>query len=258
MLNFAETFSYTIKLDSMKTGKQPIRSLLFIFLLVLSSVSYSQVRVGVKAGANYYNINVIDYANYPTATNMKPGFHAGMFVDIPLSEKISFQPALLLSNKGYKLKQVGVLYTTVDTFYFNGIYIPDPYYIEMPLNFLYTKDIRRNSFFIGAGPYVAYGIGGKWKYNIPEAFRTSFITSGKLQFLEDYATQSDSASVLPYTRKIDLGAGAILGYEFAKKYSVQLGGQFGLLNLEPYSDGKRPSVASQITYGLSLSLGYKF
>ena len=38
---------------------------------------------------------------------MKPGFHVGLTAEFPLNEMLSFEPAVLLSTKGYKYSEPG-------------------------------------------------------------------------------------------------------------------------------------------------------
>ncbi len=230
----------------------------FAFFTIISPNASAQVSVVVKAGGNLYNINRIDSMNHLSNTSAVPGFHAGVTFEIPVSEKISFQPTILFTTKGYQSRLNGfIIGAEGDTTYFSNKTSMIPYYLEVPLNVVYRQRLGNNFAFIGAGPYVAYGLGGRWNNELAGTTQATVKTKGTLQFLEDYGTGSTSGDVLPYTRRIDLGAGALLGYEFACRYSVQLGGQMGLLNLEPYNDGRRPVYASKLTYGMSLSLGYK-
>ncbi len=228
------------------------------FFTVLGPDASAQVSVVVKAGGNLYNVNQIDSMNHLSNTSAVPGFHAGVTFEIPISERVSFQPTILFTTKGYKSHIKGsIAGTNGDVIYFNNKTSMIPYYVEVPLNVVYKQRLGNNFAFIGAGPYIAYGLGGRWNNELSGTTQTTVKTKGTLQFLEDYGTGSASADVLPYSRRIDLGAGALLGYEFACRYSVQLGGQMGLLNLEPYRDGRRPVYASKLTYGLTLSLGYR-
>ncbi|PKK36290.1 hypothetical protein BWI96_12930 [Siphonobacter sp. SORGH_AS_0500] len=64
-----------------------------------SSTDPSEVRFGLKAGVNLANVIVS-----PRPGNLISGrtdFHAGLFVEVPISEKVSFQPELLYSRQAF-------------------------------------------------------------------------------------------------------------------------------------------------------------
>jgi len=82
---------------------------LFLFALGLctSAMTFAQdapasggVRVGAKAGLNYSNI--IKTGDSDFKTEFKPGFHAGLFLEIPIVSGFSFAPEIVYSQKGYK------------------------------------------------------------------------------------------------------------------------------------------------------------
>ncbi|MEO7309163.1 MAG: porin family protein [Chitinophagaceae bacterium] len=60
----------------------------------------NKVSFGVRGGVNLANIIKTDNSNY--ATEIKPGFNAAAFVDIPVVHGLTFQPELQFSQKGYK------------------------------------------------------------------------------------------------------------------------------------------------------------
>lgn len=117
---------------------------------------------------------------------------------------------------------------------------------------------------LGAGPYIAYGLGGKWK-----AKGSNVTVDGKLEFVNDYkdATQQDifnedfnyeNGLTIPYAKKIDYGANLLAGYELSNNLSFQLNAQLGLANGIPNFDGKKPEKESLKNVGFGISLGYKF
>lgn len=57
-----------------------------------------KVSVGAKVGLNLANIIGDDAGN----TNIYVGFNAGLFFEIPVTEKLSIQPELLYSTQGSK------------------------------------------------------------------------------------------------------------------------------------------------------------
>lgn len=66
-----------------------------------SSRDDSGVRFGLKAGVNFANVIVSPRPG--NLVNGRTDFHAGLFVDIPLTEKVSFQPEVQYSRQGFKV-----------------------------------------------------------------------------------------------------------------------------------------------------------
>ncbi len=78
----------------------------FVFLcLVFTMASHAQLRFGVKAGLNLANISVSDASG--VSYSMKPDFHAGVLVAIPLLGKLSLQPEVVYSGQGSDVKEGG-------------------------------------------------------------------------------------------------------------------------------------------------------
>ena len=69
--------------------------LLAALMLLMASGAFAQLRVGVKAGGNLSKIT-----GFPFEGKMKFGFHAGIFLDFALNERLSLQPELLYSAQG--------------------------------------------------------------------------------------------------------------------------------------------------------------
>ncbi|UII19531.1 porin family protein [Fulvivirga ligni] len=61
------------------------------------------VGLGIKAGANFANVDVGD-----VDTDSKTGYHFGAFVDLGLNENISIQPELLFSAQGTSIDDVDI------------------------------------------------------------------------------------------------------------------------------------------------------
>lgn len=66
-----------------------------MLLSLATLTAYSQIGVGIKAGANFSNIDIEDIS-----TDSKTGFHFGAFVNVHLNETWAIQPELLYSTIG--------------------------------------------------------------------------------------------------------------------------------------------------------------
>ncbi len=140
--------------------------LLCIFATSLSlKAQSSDIEFGLKAGANYsqftpdLEVNGIKIANYKG----KLGYYAGGFLNIGLSEKLQFQPELLLAMQGSRVIMEGVemqgsFESTPMIFDFKSS-INDLSLI-LPLEMRYFLTTK---FFIEAGPQLGYIIDRKYK-----------------------------------------------------------------------------------------------
>lgn len=126
-----------------------MKKLLLSALVVMLVVSANaQVRFGVKAGLNSANQSYSVDGMGALSVSADPiiGFHLGVIADMATSEKFSFQPGLLFSQKGSKISDVK---TTVN-------------YIDIPLNLMLKFGSSDNFKVLGfAGPSISYALGGK-------------------------------------------------------------------------------------------------
>jgi len=234
----------------MKKKNQLLKAFMVAAAVSISGAAMSQVEIGIRAGANMSNATIKDANDNKADTKLNPGFHAGVTFDIPIADEFYVQPGALFSTKGYKMKDEGsVLGNT-----YEGTLKVTPSYIEVPVNFLYKPELGSGKLLLGAGPYVAYGIGGKWK--LDGSFNNSSAsTDGDLEFKNDTKDASNDKQI--YGKPFDAGANLLFGYEFANKLSFQLNGQLGLLNIVPKNDGDKPD-AKMKNSGFGISVGYKF
>lgn len=188
-------------------------------------MAQAQTSFGVRAGINLQNING-KFNGDKLENKITTGFNIGVNAEIGVAPDFYFQPGLLFTTKGAKLQ---------DGSPFEKISLS---YIEVPLNLIYKPVLGTGKLIAGFGPYVAYGIGGKYKAD-----------GGGDQDI-DFGNDADEDDVKP----LDMGANLLFGYEFANKLSVQMNAQLGLLNLMPEGD----SDNSIKNTGFGFSLGYRF
>lgn len=82
-----------------------------LFLFVAGLQAQGSFEFGVKAGFNVSSLGGNAGLNYTP----KPGFHAGVALDVPFSDKISIQPEVLVSLQG----SGGFVYEDFNFFYLN-------------------------------------------------------------------------------------------------------------------------------------------
>ncbi|MCD2422753.1 PorT family protein [Niabella pedocola] len=233
----------------MKKKNQLLKAFMVAAAVSISGAAMSQVEIGIRAGANFSNATIKDANDNKVDTKLNPGWHAGVTFDIPVADEFYVQPGALFSTKGFK----------TDNSYFGGNANingkASASYIEVPVNFLYKPELGSGKLLLGAGPYVAYGVGGKWDAKASGG-NASISSDGSLEFKGD-SKDASGGDKLVYGKPFDAGANLLFGYEFANKLSFQLNGQLGLLNIEPKNDGKKPDAKMKNT-GFGISVGYKF
>lgn len=185
---------------------------------------FSQVKWDARVGMNFSNVTKADN------TKALPGFQLGVGMDYGFSENWSLQSGLMISSKGYKFDYKDE--------YYNESYKARPIYLDIPILAAYKFNISDNTkFVINAGPYLAFGLGGKCKYDEGGDY--------KLFKGED----GDDAEM----KRFDLGIQYGIGLEISEHYLVNLTGQNGFIspnNIDGFEDYKNMTF--------SIGVGYRF
>ena len=103
---------------------------------------------------------------------------------------------------------------------------------------------------LGFGPYVAYGLGGKAKFDSPLG-----------SFSENIVFAKEFASVNPYGqyfKRMDFGSNLFFGYELANGISLKLDTQIGLGKINADNRNYPTDKTSFKNTAFDLSLGYMF
>lgn len=170
--------------------------------------------------------------------------HLGVDVDIPVGTDFYFRPGLTLIQKGAKVKET-ILGTKYET-------EANLFYLDIPLNFIYkVASSGAGHFAFGFGPYVGFGIGGKIK-----------TTSGSNEVKQDVEYRGTVKSTDPqdkaYFKRFDGGANLLAAYEFASGFSVGLGGQMSLTDINSDYEGQTNDKSKTKNLGIVLNLGWRF
>lgn len=238
----------------MKMQKIINRGLMLMLALMVSTFVMAQVEVGVRAGLNVSKVHWKDADGPYSGVKGQPGFHVGMTFDIPVAPDFYIQPGALFTTKGGELRgDAWFNYWRDEEIIYEDEYTKlTPYYLEVPINFLYKPQLGTGRLLFGAGPYIAYGLGGRYKDSYDGA-----TTTGKLEFINDWNDKSNSPDVYPYSKPLDFGLNVLGGYEFNNRFSVQLNGGIGLANIEPNDAGRKPDYSMKNST-VGISVGYKF
>lgn len=138
-----EILIFEVNLKQIKLTMKKLVILSIITILGLSNSTQAQnIDFGIKTGLNISNIN----GGEPSRNNLF-GLHAGVFAEIKLNEKFSFQPELLYSMQG---SEVGnLLKIKLD-------------YFSIPLM---AKYFVTEKFSLEMGPQLSFLVNDKIEYN---------------------------------------------------------------------------------------------
>ena len=213
-----------LRVDLLKFAymKNFMRFTLLGCLLFSVTSMQAQIKFGAKAGLN---LSTMTLKNSGISIDPKTlvGFHVGVISEIPIEGNFVLQPALLYSSKGSKYSYYGEDVTI------------SPGFLEIPVYAAYKFDLGNMKLLLDAGPYFAFGIGGKIK---------SGGESQSINFGSD-----DNADMKGFDFGLGLGAGLEI-----TNFLISLNYEFGLTNLVPgTTDG---SEAKSRVFGISV--GYFF
>jgi hypothetical protein len=226
-----------------------MKNIILFLVAALVSLGFSAnsqsegVSFGLRGGFDLQNINGKDLNGDQLEFSLVPRFNAGVVVDIPIATDFYFQPALLFTTKGAKSKDE-----------FLGMDMSAEYnisYIELPLSLVYKPVLGNGRFFLGFGPYVAYGVGGKAKFTIGDVS-----TEEKIEFTDEY--DSLTLSDWRYFKPLDIGGNLFAGYELSNGISLQLNTQLGLVKINSENKTLSNNKTEFRNTGFGLSLGYMF
>jgi len=92
-------------------------NLILCIFLILVGQSFAQTEYGIRAGLNYSTMfgKFVDSAlifvdgGKKAERKFMPAYHVGVYMRMPVSEQMYFQPELMISKKGFKNKITDVM-----------------------------------------------------------------------------------------------------------------------------------------------------
>ena len=161
----------------------------------------------------------------------KVGVKLGVGMEYAFNDTWLLQPSLFLSQKGAKFSAT-VSGDEADV-KFNAMYF------ELPIMMAARFNVANNTnIVVSAGPYMAYGVGGKT--------RTKMRIGGAKTDIKENTFGSDAFD------RFDAGLGVGVAAEFGR-IIVGLDGQFGLVKLMDMNIDSNPK-----NINCAITLGYKF
>lgn len=187
----------------------------------------SGVQFGIRAGLNSSNMSYSE-DGYSLSPKSRTSFHVGFIADIPVVESFYVQTGLYFQNKGWKIEEE----------YYEDT--AKPMYLEIPVLASYRynfSDVAQLQ--INFGPYFAYGIGGKIKYESDE-----YDEEDEYDFFG-----SDDDGYERFDMGLQVGAGILLGQHYYLGFAYE----FGLINIADWDED-----SSWKNRNWMISLGYNF
>jgi len=201
---------------------------LLAFLLSTSLETYSQLAVGVRAGATFANMSSEDNddvydKDYSTVT----GFHVGAVIESGTANGLGIQTGLNFVQKGFESSLANIKFKR------------EINYLEIPLNLKASAGVGDLRIFGIAGPYLSMGLGGKQSSDI-QGTQERDISFGSAND-DDYKSLDYGAS---------FGAGIELGaLHFSAFYSL------GIANIANNDSNGQTNKNKALNFSIALVFG---
>lgn len=206
-----------------------LRLALVVAMLTMITAVSAQISYSVKGGVNLSNVNLSPKED---DIAMKVGFHAGVGLDYEFMPNMAIQSGLIFTSKGAKAKEGDAKF--------------DLMYIQLPIHYAYKIDVSPGTrVVLHAGPYVAYGVAGKYK------------------LIEGYSLNSFGKSTVEGHdvegfKRFDTGLGLGAGMEFGQ-FLVDIGWDMGLVNIAPSAPEEAVMDGFNVkNMNAYLSVGFRF
>ena len=204
----------------------------------------SRVKFGVKAGVTFPTLVASgDDSDVKTTTS----FYVGGTATFPVSNMFSLQSGLSLVGKGAESSDLDEDFDSQDVTVTGKAKI-HPLYLEIPLNAIVNFEAGSGKFYVGAGPYYAFGVGGKIKADVSS---TSGGTTASASVKEDIKFGNGDEDTF---KSGDFGVNFLAGYQLNNGFNIQAGYGLGLSNVFNI-DSDIAKVKNRV---FSVGIGYSF
>lgn len=137
-------------------------SVVAVLSLIMSQTSFAQVQVGIRGGANWGFASKPEYLGSLTPTfHPTAGPTGAIFLDIPLSDRVSFRPEVAYVQKGVGIKQRLDINLGGFNLPLGATIAYQSQHIEIPLLAKFTLSDGPVQPYLIAGPAVSYALDGR-------------------------------------------------------------------------------------------------
>lgn len=200
-------------------------------LFGIGAYAQAPMNYGIKAGVNLPNYHFSGTNNNTYDTKASTNFHITAFLEAPITSNFYIQPGISLQGKGAKFAEYEIAGTNYEL-------TQNTMWLEIPVNAVakfYTGDV--GNFYIGAGPYAAFGLSGKNKFK----------SGGNSSDLGDFEFGKDKDQ-----KAFDAGINFLAGYQLSSGLTLGAGYGLGLTDIAPNNTGS----IKQNNRVLSFSVGF--
>lgn len=206
-------------------------------LLLSAAILFGSVGAFAQGGLGYglrAGVNIPKYSYENGSSESNTGFFVSGYLDAPVSPYFSIQPGLSLQNKGGK--------RTISEGSSSGEFKQSIMSLDIPVNLVAKLPTGESgNFFVGAGPYVGFGLSGKNKVK-------GNIGNWGAEGETDVKFGSGNDDQL---KRTDFGINFLAGYQLTNGFQINAGYGLGLTNLAPNSGSIKNRVWSVgIGFGL--------
>jgi len=204
----------------------------------------------LRGGVNFANISINNDGDVDDNKSLT-SFQAGLIGDLYIAPFFSIQPGLIFTGKGSKTESG----STSDQTYYRST--TNPYYLEVPVNFIFKTPTGPVKFFAGAGPYLAIGIAGKNKVD-GKFLGTSFHSEDKIEWSDDDPTTLDYEEGAGYgiMKRFDYGLNGTAGIE-TKSLVISANYGLGLAKIQSGTNGSSDEDNNNKHRVFSVTVGFR-
>lgn len=211
-------------------------TIVLMAVLAINVSAQGLPRFGVEAGVNLSNSS---WDVDPLDKKARVGFQVGITLDYAFTDEWSLQSGLAFTTKGAKVEGE---YIEGGDVMVNGKVTVNQSYLQLPVYAAYKIEVVPGTKIVfNAGPYLAYGVGGKTKFD------------GSISIPGEAASgigEADTFGDDGFLNRFDFGLGAGVGAEFGNIVAT-IRYELGLVNVgKDDLDYKNRNA--------SLTLGYRF
>jgi hypothetical protein len=176
---------------------------------IASSAMGQDIRFGVKAGVGLSKVR---------GTNMEDdykklfGVNAGLMADFSFSDRLSFHPELLYSQKGTRVDYTAFYANSAGTLTLSNVGKGRLHYLDLPL----LLRLKAGGFFLEAGPQLGYLLAQKSELTMTGT--TTYIGGTTVSTVTKTQTDDSTDGI----RRFDVGYIVGIGYQLPQGFEVGL------------------------------------
>ncbi|ACU58364.1 outer membrane beta-barrel protein [Chitinophaga pinensis] len=226
-----------------------IFTLIFLVFLAFLFPVHAQVSLGLRGGYTLSATQIKNSQGYKsnsigTSSQLK-NLHADLIINVPVYKNLHFQPLVRYITKGAYLRPLpdksGLLVESANQLKLH--------YLEVPMNVVFKIPVSIGKIVLGAGPYVAYGLGGS--YDLDLLYNGTVLSTESHDVKFNYKDRGIAPGV--ELSRFDAGANVALGFEFNNLMVLGASLSRGYTNLDRTSSAKITNSYFSLSLGILLN-----